>query len=609
MTSMTSMPTMTIPTRILGTKGADVWDRTGSALVDYSVGAVRGASAESINKILAVCEEEGVAMALVMAFHVRNIRGGKGERQVFKDTIRALYSKYPELILDILDLVPRFGCWDDLFRMAGEMDDAFMTRVVNIAAEQLREDERVLAESVPKISLCAKWAPRERSGARSETSQKHRNEKRVLDALCHTLFPILRKPSGRKALYRSLVSKLNTYLKTVETQMCSGNWADIKPESVPGRAGKNYSRAFLNLPQGPNRFCLRKPDDSDRMSCREHFLAHNAAAATGLAKVHGADTIFPHEVVKKVYELLEKDTYGSREERQEELNPLIAIWNSMVASVKAAGNGLADCEVMCDFSGSMRNAGMAKDTPFWVSMALGIMISEVNGSNRIMSFATQPDWICIPHGTIVDKVISLIGPVTRGFGQGLSTNFQAAYDWMVYDVKRGRRLPKFLLVLTDMNFDAASDITGGSSRHFKTARKQTHAEMGRETFRRLGEEVCGIPDAFPAPLLGIWNLAANPTDFQATANEEGVIMLSGWSAAQFKILQKEGLRATTPLEMLHQELGVRQYDIVRQRVDEYFVEFFDEQERQRVREFFHDREARGYAPGCEGECSCFNRGD
>jgi hypothetical protein len=589
MTSMT-MTSMTMPTRTLGTKGANVWSGTGSALVDYSVGAVRGASAESINKILTVCEEEGVATALVMAFHVRNIRGGKGERQVFKDTLRALYNKYPELILDLLDLVPRFGCWDDLFRMAGEMDDAFMTRVVSIAAGQLREDvvlaDVVLAkENLSNISLCAKWAPRERSGKRSETSQKHRNEKRVLDALSYALHPNLYSKPGRMAAYRSCVSKLNKHIKTVETQMCSGHWADINPASVPGRAGKNYSSAFLNLPLGPIHG-LRKPDDADRMSCREHFLAHNAAAANGLATVHGADTLFPHEVVKKVYELLEKD--GS----QEELNPLIAIWNSMVASVKAAGNGLADCEVMCDFSGSMRNAGMAKDTPFWVSMALGIMISEINGSNRIMSFASEPEWHTFPSGTIVDKIISLTVPMNgHGFGQGLSTNFQAAYGLLVDDVKLSRKLPKFLLVLTDMNFDVASDSRGGSK-----AKTQTHAEMGRETFRRLGEDICGIPEAFPAPLLGIWNLAANPTDFQATANEEGVIMLSGWSAAQFKILQKEGLRATTSLEMLRQELDVLQYVIVRQRVDD----FLDDQERQRVREFFRDREARGYAPGYEG---------
>ena len=258
---MTSMTSMTNPNRPLC-----------SAMLDYSAG--------SVNKILAVCEEEGLETALVMAFHMRNVRGGKGERQVFKDTLRVLYSKYPALILDLLDLVPQFGCWDDLFRMAGEMDDAFMNRVVSIATLQLGRDMMLLDESdKSKISLCAKWAPRERSGARSETSAKHRNEKRMLNAMSNALFPIYNKQSKRKALYRCFVSKLNRHIKTVETMMCSGHWADINPASVPVRASKIYSHAFLNLSLDEHR--SRRPTDSDRMKCRENFLAHKA---TGKAK-------------------------------------------------------------------------------------------------------------------------------------------------------------------------------------------------------------------------------------------------------------------------------------------------------------------------------------
>jgi hypothetical protein len=236
-------------------------------MLDYSVG--------SVNKILAVCEEEGLETALVMAFHMRNVRGGKGERQVFKDTLRVLYGKYPVLILDLLDLVPQFGCWDDLFRMAGVMDDAFMNRAVSIATLQLGRDMMLLDESdKSKISLCAKWAPRERSGARSETSAKHRNEKRMLNAMSNALFPIYNKQSKRKALYRCFVSKLNRHIKTVETMMCSGHWADINPASVPVRASNIYSHAFLNLSLDEHQ--LRRPNDSDRMKCRENFLAHKA---------------------------------------------------------------------------------------------------------------------------------------------------------------------------------------------------------------------------------------------------------------------------------------------------------------------------------------------
>ena len=111
-----------------------------------------------------------------------------------------------------------------------------------------------------------------------------------------------------------------------------------------------------------------------------------------------------------------------------------------------------------------------------------------------------------------------------------------------------KQAPSFVLVLTDMNFDQArgSETPG-----------QTHAEMAKAMFQRIGEE---------APVLGIWNLAANPTDIQATANEEGVVLLSGWSPTQFTVLQQEGLRSVTPMELLRKELEAPQYDRVRDRM-------------------------------------------
>jgi hypothetical protein len=68
----------------------------------------------------------------------------------------------------------------------------------------------------------------------------------------------------------------------------------------------------------------------------------------------------------------------------------------------------------------------------------------------------------------------------------------------------------------------------------------------------------------------IWNLAANPTDFHATADTPGVAMLSGWSATQFKVLCDVGPRQLTPLEILRVELDDPQYDRVRYRVSAFF---------------------------------------
>ena len=76
-TNQTSNMSFVDVARSMGVKGADVWANTGSALVDYSVSAVRGADSKSLCKILAVVDgKKGTEDAFVMTFHVRNIRGG-----------------------------------------------------------------------------------------------------------------------------------------------------------------------------------------------------------------------------------------------------------------------------------------------------------------------------------------------------------------------------------------------------------------------------------------------------------------------------------------------------------------------------------------------------
>jgi hypothetical protein len=484
---------------------------------------VRGASSETIQKILDVTDPE---LAFVAAFHVRNIRGGKGERDIFKKTMQVLYTRYPDLTLDLLDLVPHYGCWNDLFDLAKEFPP-FRARILKFAAITLLTD----ATADKDLSLCAKWAPRERKGAHVDSY--------LLKDLAKILFPYEQLHDRRMAEYRRLVAGLNRRLKTVETFMSGGKWAEIVPSSVPGRASILYSRALLNLKStyrgGLVRLNhedsreLRKPADADRMACREHFVEYFvSAAASSSSDIKGADTLYPHEIVRKALKC---------NMSPEEADQIVAIWNAMVAKVKAAGTYLEDCEVMCDFSGSMRHGD---GIPFFVSLALGVLISEVTGKNRILTFDSEPRWHTFPEGNLLVK----LGSITEYIGQGTSTDFQKAYNLIVED----KQVPSFVLVLTDMNFDQA---------RCSETQTQTHAEIAKAMFQRIGEE---------APVLGIWNLAANPTDIQATANEEGVVLLSGWSPTQFTVLQQEGLRSVTPMELLRKELEAPQYDRVRDRM-------------------------------------------
>ena len=576
--------------KTVGVKGSDVFDGTGSPLLDLSVRLVRGASAEDLAaRIKAVATDysaggQNVADAFVMAFHARNIRGGKGERDIFRTLYRALNEVEPYLARNLLDLVPHYGSWRDVFSLTPlETSSAYVEELHNgiyrLAASQLRVDEAT--EAGKSISLCAKWAPRE-SSADSVRAQW----------LAAQLFPGVKPFSAQMKMYRKLVAGLNRRLDTVETHMCSGSWADIKPQSVPGRAGKLYGRAFLNLSstykdghhvtlRGFEAQQIRLPGDMDRMECRKHFEEHFAAAAAGVkgAKVHGADTLQPHELVKKALSLLHSESDAEKDQ-------IRAIWRSLVEKVKGQG-GLGRSIMMSDFSGSMQSAGYAGDTPYWVSMALGLLGAECctgDFKDRFMTFDSTPTWHQLPAtkadgapSDLFDRLASIRG----GIGQGLSTDFQKAMDLVLATLKEKRvrpgEEPENLIVLTDMNWDAAcgsseaSYYTGNRYRHHvKHAPWETHVEMIRESFKRAGEDIHGEGNGWAMPRIVIWNLAASPSDFHATCDTVGVAMLSGWSATQFKVLCDVGPRQLTALEILRVELDDPQYDRVRERVRAIF---------------------------------------
>jgi len=207
--------------------------------------AGRSASAERLRVIL----NAPVEIAFVAAFHMRN-PNGIGERDNFKKTMILLHERYPSLTLELLDLIPYYGCWGDLFALCEEYPP-FSDRILSITAKQLKEDHTC----TDGITECAKWAPRETK--RPEVAKR----------LASILFPTS-VYSTRMALYRRLVAGLNRRLKTVETFMCSGRWAEIDHSMVPVRARKKYCRAFLNLNRDRDHRA-----DPDRVACRENFLA------------------------------------------------------------------------------------------------------------------------------------------------------------------------------------------------------------------------------------------------------------------------------------------------------------------------------------------------
>ena len=533
----------------VGIKGSDVYETTGDPRVDLSVMLVRGLTAEKIQvgveAVLAMPSKEALEDLCVLLFQTRNIRGGKGERALAYDMLGALDKKQHALSLALLPLFSHYGCWKDLFVLGQNM--AFKETVLDLTVKQFADDNAAIKAERGKVSLLAKWAPREKSfnGLLAKT-------------LANRLFTHSAILSERMKMYRKMVSALNKHIDTVEVKMCDRHFADIEPSHVPGRALQKYRKAFLNeastFKNGHHdKFAKgERSTEYDRVEAAIHFSEHFSAAAKGDVILKGADTVYPHEVLEAVYN-------GASSEAERNLR--LGQWLAFVAKAKEGG-ALKNCLAMCDFSGSMDGL------PKMVSLALGLLIAEVSGSNKILTFDSEPKWHTFDPKQDLYQKVAYIGDI----GQGLSTDFQKAMDLVLADIKERRcrpeEVPKDLIVFTDMGWDHAcssseqSPWTGNSYRHnTKTEQWQTHIQMIRENFKRAGEDMWGIP--FVPPRIVIWNLRAAYDDFHARADEEGVVMLSGWSPALFKVLQEKGVEVLTPYAALRLQLDNPMYQPVR----------------------------------------------
>lgn len=603
---------------MIGAKGSDVYSadafkKVSEKMVALSALLTRGVSKTTVDdSVRSIVSEasigENIEDLCVIAFQTRDIRGGKGERDASKHIFEALLWQpfTRQVTLDLLDLVPEYGCWQDLFKLPHE----FLPRLKQIVVKQFQQDEVAIAAynaakaneiagwggeeppKKPKVSLLAKWLPRE--------GQLH-----DIHMAC-ALVPGTMLHGTRMKLYRKRVAAVNKFLQTVEVQMCAKDWEEIVPGSVPGRAIKKYVKAFLNEKgttkkgeRAPPKGTLRHPDDPVRMACREHFQEHFSKTANGEVKAKGADTLFPHEVVKKAYKIVDEERrvarMGQRRHRdgdsddecdqgetagEAERNHLRGVWDAMVENAKEGG-GLGRSLAMCDFSGSMRSSCTNGDTAYWVSMALGLLISEVTTEefkNTFLTFDSTPQMHTLPEGDLLTKLKSFD---PSSMSQGTSTDFQKAMDLVLAQCKAKRvkpgQEPENLIVLTDMAWDQAcgsseqSYYTGNGYRHVvKTEGWQTHVEMIREAFKRAGEDMWGEGQGLKMPTIVIWNIAATCQDFHATASTPGVVMLSGWSPSLFKVLQTKGVVEMTPMDALRIQLDDPRYDLVRERVRAFY---------------------------------------
>jgi hypothetical protein len=472
----------------------------------------------------------------LMAFQTRDIRGGKGEKQLFYDMMETLYELDPMTTKNMMKHIPEYGCWRDMWELMSrvpELTDSIMT----VVKERFLFDRVLLAaHSYEKMSLLSKWLPRENSKTYPGTANQ----------IAAALYPFITSEMGQMMTYRKEVSAMNRAIKTVEVNMCNRTWAAIIPDAVPGRCLKMHTKAFFNQKQKGSE--MRYSDSKDRMLCREHFLEFTEGLRLGTKKAHGAHVVMPHELIEKGLDYMTTAEEHDINEGQ---------WVSILKEAEKQG-GLGRAVAMCDFSGSMHGQ------PKLISLGLGILISELTHPafrNHILTFDAEPRWHSFTSGATLRKKLQSI---SDKLGQGLNTDFYKACMSILKRMVQHRvpvgEEPEDLIVLTDMGFDAAAMERKQQPRQpFQTPHQPFQIESIRAKFVEEGEKLWGEGKGWKAPRIVVWNLRADYKDFHAKACQEGVVQLSGWSPNVLKALQKGPIQVTTPYQGLRKLLDDERY--------------------------------------------------
>lgn len=459
--------------------GMGALTHSNNKLVDlfYKVGASRG---KDLTADFAAAFAEQPELAVRLALWSRDVRGGAGERQHFRNFMLFLEKTRVDTLIQVIPLVPEVGRFDDLFIF--KTDKAFDAAAV-VWFSNIAEGNK----------LAGKWAPRKGP---------------VADRLAQ-LFNLTPK------LYRKLIVRCSD---TVEQRMCANQWDDINFSHVPSLAAKLYAKAFAKH--------------------TSMYEKYKEALKAGTAKVN-ASAVYPHQVV----EFLRKSDDSTVPE---------AMWKALPNYV-----GNSSILPMVDVSGSMacQAGGTTKTTCMDVSVALGLYCSDKNSGpfkDVILTFSASPELVHL-KGDLNTKLHQL-----ELVNWDMNTNFELALDAILNHAVKNevpqKDMPKILLVLSDMQFDAATrqEVDYGWSSRRVATKVLTSIDLIRTQYELYGYEM---------PRVVYWNLN-DKGNTPVTFNQSKAALVSGFSPALLKAVLSDNLESFTPENVMLEAIMSPRYNFL-----------------------------------------------
>lgn len=419
---------------------------------------------------------ENPTLATVWLFFSRDIRGGAGERRIFRTIFPRLARENRNAAMNLLPLIPEYGRWDDLVEIAcSDTDAQVRTRALSIIEGQFRTDLANATVGKP-VSLLSKWLSSENTSSK-ETKRKAK---------------IIREAFGMTPkYYRKALAHLRRHLKVTEVAMSANQWETINYSAVPSRAAMNYRDAFDR-------------HDQDR------YRAYLEAVKSGNEKIN-AGTLFPHDIVCAYHHGdWGFNTFNATLEAQ---------WKALPNTVPPDAGTL----VVVDGSGSMiTSIGKSSVMCLDVAQALGLYFAErLNGAFKdyFITFSANPRLVHVDPRLSLQGKLQLISNYTECSNTNIEKTFDLILDTAVKNHMKQSDLPANVLIISDQEFDSATEQ--GDWRHPLRPSKKLFDVIAAK-YESLG---------YKLPRLVFWNVCSRTGTIPLAENDYGVALVSGFSTS------------------------------------------------------------------------------
>lgn len=358
----------------------------------FQAGAYRKAEESDIIASFSAAFAQDHLRALKILFWARDVRGGAGERRVFRVCISHLAKYHLPYLIANLEVISEYGRWDDYLVLIEIRNDKLSKVVSNIILQSIREDRNALA---------AKWMPRKGAIANQ-----------------------LRKSWGMSPKeYRKLLVEMSS---VIETHMCAKEWTKVNYSQVPSVAAARYPMAFMK---------------NDGTRYREYLAAlANPTLYETNVKVN-ASAVYPYDVVKTLRRGVEELAV----EQWKALPNYLASNTKMILPVVDVSGSM----------GSPVSKGSTL-TCMDVAISLGLYISEKNAGAFQNAFVTFSERPCLQYlkGNLKERFDQLESS-DWGMSTDLESVFDLILNKAKSANLDSNEMPHQVMILSDMQFNQA----------------------------------------------------------------------------------------------------------------------------------------------------------